>query len=439
MGSDYEPGSAEDFRRTPPSDITAEQWLLGGAMSSPAAMAEVVELLEPDDFYRPAHGMIYLAMVTLWAQGIPLDPITVKAELEARGDLAKVGGPVYLADLYGLPVLAPAVVHHAQRVRDLAARRQVIEAATRLHQRCYAPGEDLADLVIAAQAEVARAVMTAAAARGHGTGLADLETYAKRNAARQPAVIPGLLDHQDRAVLVGYEGDGKSTLGLQVLFGAAAGVHPFVDGCTFAPQRGLIVDLETPEYLLHRLMRRMDEWVAAKAVAWHPRNVTVLSLPGGLDLTRASDAMRLADTIRLAQPDLVMAGPVYKMLVDRGQGAEQLHSQVANFWDTMRARYGCAVWLETHPPGPANGGRRELRPYGWSGWMRWPEFGLVLDRGRKGDMPLNRFRGDREEGRMWPVKLRRNQAMRPCAPWAAIYADGTFQGRLDDSDEEGGQ
>jgi len=428
---------ADDFSRLDPCDITAEQWCLGGMMANPAAIADVAEMLSPDDFYRPAHEMIYVAIIKLWAQQVTADPINLKAELEQTGELGRCGGPMYLFSLYETGRLISDVGVKGRRIRDLAARRKVLAIFRRGCQRAAEPSADLAELVTGAQADMATAVMEAGANAAHGRGLVDIDTFSDGMQGRQEPVIDGLMDHQDRVVLVGLEGDGKSVLGWQVGFAAAAGLHPFVPGWHGKPQRVLLVDLETPAYLVNERLGRMRDWVQAKAPGWNPANVKLFHEPGGIDLTSASDAMRLADTIRLAAPDLIVAGPVYKMLVDRGQGAEQLHSQVAAFWDLMRARYRSALWLETHAPGPAVGRPRDLRPYGWSGWMRWPEFGRTLERGAKGkgEWRLGYFRGDRQEGRMWPETLTRSKQGRECAPWEARYPAGTFQSKLDDDSE----
>ena len=76
--------------------------------------------------------------------------------------------------------------------------------------------------------------------------------------------------------------------------------------------------------------------------------------------------------------------------------AEELHSQVTDFWDQCRERYGHAVWLEHHAPKGGPAGARLMTPKGWGGYMGWPEFGLTLVRNasKKGHYRLGRFRGD---------------------------------------------
>ncbi|EWM14916.1 replicative DNA helicase [Kutzneria sp. 744] len=90
-----EPG----FERQPPQDLAAEQSVLGGMLLSKDAIADVVEVLSPNDFYRPAHQSVYDCVLDLYGRGEPADPITVSAELERRGELMRVGGAPYLHTL----------------------------------------------------------------------------------------------------------------------------------------------------------------------------------------------------------------------------------------------------------------------------------------------------------------------------------------------------
>ena len=57
---------APSFERTPPQDLAAEQCVLGGMMLSKDAIADVVEVLRPGDFYRPAHQTVYDAVLDLY-------------------------------------------------------------------------------------------------------------------------------------------------------------------------------------------------------------------------------------------------------------------------------------------------------------------------------------------------------------------------------------
>jgi replicative DNA helicase len=209
-------------------------------------------------------------------------------------------------------------------------------------------------------------------------------------------------------VLVGLEGTGKSTLGRQMAVAAAAGRHPFLNAA-IRPVRSLIVDLENPRPLLQRAIGKLQR-VAQQFPSYQPGRGMVFSRPGGMDLRNARDSYRLADAIRRAKPDLIVAGPVYKMFTDNGDSSEQIHSGVSRFWDMIRERTGATLLMETHAPIASNYGKgRLLRPLGSGIWTRWPEFGIALVDNGKGEYLLDRFRGDREEGRDWPESLQRNQ------------------------------
>ena len=67
--------------RTPPQDIAAEMSVLGGMLLSKDAIADVIEQIRGNDFYRPAHEAIYDAIIDLYGRGEPADAITVLAEL----------------------------------------------------------------------------------------------------------------------------------------------------------------------------------------------------------------------------------------------------------------------------------------------------------------------------------------------------------------------
>ena len=105
----------------PPQDDHAEQSVLGAMMISKDAIADVVEVVRGADFYKPAHELIYDAVLDLYGRGEPADAVTVAAELTRAGDLARAGGAPYLHTLVaGVPVAANAG-YYASIVRERSA------------------------------------------------------------------------------------------------------------------------------------------------------------------------------------------------------------------------------------------------------------------------------------------------------------------------------
>ncbi len=146
---------APQFERTPPQDLSAEQSVLGGMMLSKDAIADVVEHLKGVDFYKPAHELVYDAILDLYGRGEPADAVTVSAELTKRGELGRVGGAPYLHTLISMVPTAANAGYYARIVRERAVLRRLVEAGTRIVQLGYATeGGDVDDLVNSAQAEV---------------------------------------------------------------------------------------------------------------------------------------------------------------------------------------------------------------------------------------------------------------------------------------------
>ena len=143
-----------EFERTPPQDVLAEQSVLGGMLLSKDAISEVLEILRERDFYRPAHELIYDAILDLYSRGEPADPVTVSAELTKRGDLTRAGGAPYLHTLISSVPTAANASYYAKIIRERAIMRRLVEAGTKIVQLGYTVEGEVDDAVNQAQAEV---------------------------------------------------------------------------------------------------------------------------------------------------------------------------------------------------------------------------------------------------------------------------------------------
>ena len=155
------PSGGGTFDRMPPQALEAERSVLGAMLLSKDAIADVVEVIKPDDFYLPAHQLVYDAVLDLYARGEPADAVTVSAELTASGQLNRVGGAAYLHTLISTVPTAANAGYYAAIVADRATLRRMVTVGTRIVQRAYdaasGAGDVLGsvdDLVDRAQAEV---------------------------------------------------------------------------------------------------------------------------------------------------------------------------------------------------------------------------------------------------------------------------------------------
>jgi len=144
---------SERAGRIPPQDVDAERSVLGAMLLDEGAVSEVLSLLTPEDFYKPAHGRVFEVMMALFERNEPLDEITVAAQLKAEGRLDSVGGSAFLASLTESVPTAANALHYARIVRDRALSRRLINAATAIAGTGY-EGGDIAQLLDEAEAKI---------------------------------------------------------------------------------------------------------------------------------------------------------------------------------------------------------------------------------------------------------------------------------------------
>jgi replicative DNA helicase len=143
-----------DFERTPPHDVAAEQCVLGGMLISKDAISDVMEVIRPQDHYRPAHQLVHEAILELYGRGEPADAVTVADLLTKRSDLGRIGGATYLHTLIASVPTAANAGYYARIVRERAILRRLVEAGTRIVQLGYNGDGDADELVDRAEAEI---------------------------------------------------------------------------------------------------------------------------------------------------------------------------------------------------------------------------------------------------------------------------------------------
>ncbi|MGI5469634.1 DUF3987 domain-containing protein [Streptomyces sp. CA-132043] len=127
-------GGSAGSASAPPHDLEAEQATVGAMMLDPSVIAEVGEVMDPADHYRPAHETIHRAILDQHGQGLPVDPIALGHHLDQAGDIDRVGGRSYLHTLIQAVPTAANAAYYAEIVHGLARRRRSIEAGARIVQ-----------------------------------------------------------------------------------------------------------------------------------------------------------------------------------------------------------------------------------------------------------------------------------------------------------------
>lgn len=133
--------------RIPPYSNEAEQNVLGIILLSGETINTALEVVGAEDFYNPAHGMIFRAMTSLSSKAAPIDLITVIDELRKMGKLEEVGGAAYLGELTTKVVTVLNIQHYLKIVKDKAILRRLIETSSEILDHAYEDSEEVGTIL----------------------------------------------------------------------------------------------------------------------------------------------------------------------------------------------------------------------------------------------------------------------------------------------------
>ncbi len=142
--SDY---SALGTGRVMPQAVTLEEAVIGAVMIDRDAMSIVIGILHPDSFYLPAHKIIFETMYELFERSIPIDLLTVKEALKKRGELEKVGGAAYLAEMTNKVGSAANLEYHARFIAEKYIQRELIRIGTNTVKDAFEDSKDVFDML----------------------------------------------------------------------------------------------------------------------------------------------------------------------------------------------------------------------------------------------------------------------------------------------------
>lgn len=146
--------SSDLLRKVPPHNIEAEQAVLGGVFLRNDIFHSLVDIVSDEDFYSPAHRILYQAFQDLYRRREPMDMVTVAEYLKSRDEIDTIGGTPYLASLSSSVASAANALFHAQIVRDKSVRRRLIQTSSEILTNCFEAGEETESLLDKAEQQI---------------------------------------------------------------------------------------------------------------------------------------------------------------------------------------------------------------------------------------------------------------------------------------------
>ena len=140
--------------RIPPQALELEEAVLGAMLIDKKGVDEVIDILQPDAFYKTAHQKIFEAIFQLFQDSQPVDLLTVSSELRKKGKLETVGGEFYLVQLSQRVASSAHIEFHARIILQKFIQRSLIKISNEIIESSYKESTDVFDLLDEAESKL---------------------------------------------------------------------------------------------------------------------------------------------------------------------------------------------------------------------------------------------------------------------------------------------
>jgi replicative DNA helicase len=140
--------------RIPPNNLDAERAVLGACLLEHDALISVVEILRPEDFYEPRHGMAFKVMTEMAERDKKVDSLTLQEELSKRDLLERIGGAPFIAMLVDAVTTTANIEYHCDIVRDKSIHRELIKVGAEIARTGFSEDVESSDALAVAEKRV---------------------------------------------------------------------------------------------------------------------------------------------------------------------------------------------------------------------------------------------------------------------------------------------
>ncbi|MBA5851665.1 replicative DNA helicase [Clostridium sp. cel8] len=137
-----------------PHNIEAEQSVIGSMLIDKASIAQVMETLKPDDFYKDAHKTIFESILNLYQKDIAVDIITLAEDLKSKNKLESAGGITYISELGGSVISTANLQSYIKIVKDKSTLRKLIRSCTVVIEESYKNQDDVTGVIDLAEKSI---------------------------------------------------------------------------------------------------------------------------------------------------------------------------------------------------------------------------------------------------------------------------------------------
>ena len=136
-----------------PSNIEAEQHLLGSVLVNNDIIDEIANIINAEKFYDPIHIKIYEVIEGLNQKGMVANPITLKNYFEKNQGLDDVGGVEYLVKLTRFSSSVKQAIDYAKIVHENFVKRELVQISHNIKDDTLNSDDDKSSDIIIEDAE----------------------------------------------------------------------------------------------------------------------------------------------------------------------------------------------------------------------------------------------------------------------------------------------
>ena len=140
--------------KLPPQAVDLEEVVLGAMMIDKKGVDEVIDILQPEAFYKESHQLIFNAIISLFEKQEPIDIKTVSFQLKKDGNLNSVGGDYYLIELSQKVSSSAHIEFHSRIVLQKFIQRKLISISNDIIEDSYDETSDVFDLLDKAESKI---------------------------------------------------------------------------------------------------------------------------------------------------------------------------------------------------------------------------------------------------------------------------------------------
>lgn len=334
--------------KVPPHDLEAERAVLASVLLDDKSLDKVVHLLNSNDFYHPAHRIIYTTLIKLSEENKPIDIITLTSKLNDINMLTKAGGIEYVSTLVDIIPNSANILHYANIVKDKSLLRNLISATTEISEKCFSHYGEVSDILDDAEKNIFRIAEYKLKSEVRNIGSIIKDTFEileslynrKDKITGTPTGFVDLdkmtngLQKSDLIIVAGRPGMGKTAFALNIALNAASKYSKSVAIFSLEMSSGQLVQrLLSSEARIESSKLRsgrfnMEEWTKLASVAGQLNELNIF-----IDDTPAISSMEIRAKCRRikrdAGLDLIIVDYLQLMSGSKSDSREQQISEIS--------------------------------------------------------------------------------------------------------------